>query len=365
MNQKGSPESSSLLISFTGKGTMLGWDVGGLKAMEESLTLSHRPLMFSGNSSGAILVTHFACRGFNLATLKSSVDLVRSFDRSLVNEDTNSKMLAVFRNEDPSYPHSNMKPLIDNVTDGCNPAVAFPLAIVAANNELLELREKRPGIKLKGKRIQEGANSVVVAGQLLGKACTYFANAAMIDILKGIAYEERQCDIRLVESTDDLKMAVYASVSEPTYFPPVPETNMAKVLDPVTTESRWYNGGYIMSVVAQDIKRAVPGARALGTGRKPFPSPINLLMRQWLMVDVNKNMATNKWWLDLELLPNKNEWENLNRKSVTHDEAIEMGYRKGLQCVETPDQCLDTDIVKPLFANYPGTTNQVPVRQGL
>jgi hypothetical protein len=144
------------------------------------------------------------------------------------------------------------------------------------------------------------------------------------------------------------------------------ETKMANILDPVKTQSRWYNGGYVMSVAAQDIKRAVPGIRALGSGRRPFPAPVIHMMRRWLLVDLNEILALNKWWLDLELLPSRSDWRRLNRDSTSHDEAMQLGYERGQVCVQDPSSCQDSEVLRPqMFDVYPGTNEKVPVKQGL
>src|SRR5205823_3681409 len=106
----------------------------------------------------------------------------------------------------------------------------------------------------------------------IGKAVTYFVDQSMYDLLSRIPAEERNGDLRLVKTPADLALAILASVSEPSYFDPVTETNPSKLLvgtepgDLGPTVTRSYCGGMFMAMPVQDIRRMVPGLRVMGTG---------------------------------------------------------------------------------------------------
>ncbi len=68
------------------------------------------------------------------------------------------------------------------------------------------------------------------ADRRIGKAVTFFVERSLFDLLPAIPPEQRTADLRLMTTAEDVALAILASVSEPTYFDPVAETQPSKLL---------------------------------------------------------------------------------------------------------------------------------------
>lgn len=366
--QFGNTEMPTLLFSFAGKGTQLAWDIGAMWATVEHLSVPEKQVILAGNSSGSILASYFACHSLKSASIARARDLILGFDRFLVNENKGKFSAAVF-NTDPSYPHSNITPFLDKILVECDEPTSWrPLAIVAANNDVLEMRRNQPGFRGFDKVFDYRTNNVSMPGLFVGKACTYFVNPAMFEIMNQVPYAERLCDIRMMTTLLDVKTAMLASVSEPTYFPPVVEMEPEKIVDVrgMAPRQRWYNGGFIMNILAQDIKRPLPFLRVLGTGRSDLSSFSVRYVQKRYLADMELLTQIGKWWLDLELLPSEDEADAMDPQRTPHQTIMAMGCRRAHYCLNQ-DKCYDPKVVSPYFRAATASAGGalVPRGQGL
>ena len=355
-----------LLVSFVGKGSKLAWDIGGIWATMEHLAIPEEKIIFAGSSSGSLLSAYFACHSVSPAAIAQARDHVEGFDRRLVNE-TKGKISAAIFNTDPSYPHSNVTPFLDSILQGCSePTLWRPMAIVAANNDILEMRRGYPGYRGDDKAFDYRSNTVVTPGVILGKACTYFVNPAMFAIMQQVPYQERLCDLRMLTTLDDVKFAVLASISEPTYFPAVVEMQPEKSVDvALAPGQRWYNGGFIMNTLVQDIKRPMPHLKVLSSGHVGFSKLSIKFIQKRFLANMDLLNRTAKWWLDLELLPTSDEIATMNSQRTPHQTIMAMGCRRAHYCLN--NGCNDLDVEQPYFQTSVAapTIFEVPRARGL
>ncbi|NDE15868.1 hypothetical protein EBZ80_13145, partial [bacterium] len=280
-----------MLLVFAGKGTQMAWDVGAMRAAYEALpAMREGRVMVSGSSSGSVLAAAMGCRGFSEESLKIVEDGFRKFDRTVVNESAqkNAMVLAGLPTE---ADHSSLDHLLDVVLDGEECVPKIPTLIVAGNYEALNVRSNQPLRGLKDRVFNMNDFTVTKDGQNLGRACTYFVDKQMMEILRAVPRSALLCDQRLVETNADMRMAVLASVSEPTYFHPFVEPAPEKIirsgdgnLPALTKRSYW--GGAVMDVPLQDIKRALPALYTMSTGRAPFMQMVDKLMSQLSLVEI-------------------------------------------------------------------------------
>lgn len=143
----------------------------------------------------------------------------------------------------------------------------------------------------------------------IGRACTYFASRDMYDVLQRVPEEERLCDLRLTDDAESLALAIRASAGEPTYFAPIADPNPAKLLltgkggQTSTTVNRSYWGGFVMPMVAQDIRRALPHLRVLGSGWTRFSDMSAKALANLIFIDSNVVAKASEYWADLALVP--------------------------------------------------------------
>jgi hypothetical protein len=191
-----------------------------------------------------------------------------------------------------------------------------------------------------------------------------------------------------METAEDVKLAILASIAEPTYFLPIAETSDAKLvryLAPgVQKNPRIYNGGFSMPGVMQDVKRLFPRSKALASGRWDYSTSENTVMKTWYDIDLNDVQEVSRWWADLEVFPTEAQKaallarpDNLTGSALSKRYAYEMnlGYQRALVCLKKGSACLaprksivqGTDMYRPVFTKPVGQPSGSPVRtrQGL
>ncbi|MEY4631670.1 MAG: hypothetical protein RIQ81_1790 [Pseudomonadota bacterium] len=398
-----------LVYVFQGKGTTLSWDIGVARAAWERIPLLRSEafpaasaageVLLTGNSSGSALAAFFTCNGISMESILRMGQLLSAFPEELVREDSAAKIPEIFnaiRNgQEFGRKHDAMLPFIDQLTGAeCMPR--YPTVIVASNQDI---NDNRPWLESNEHRSRtfhvedfsysERTSTFTTKSFKVGKICTYFADPVMFRYLtEQMTQEERLCDVRVMETAADVKLAVLASIAEPTYFVPVAEPFEAKLeryhSDGFAKTRRFYNGGFSMPGVVQDMKRLFPSARALGTGRWEYGMTEVAAMNSWYDVNLNTVQANSRWWLDLETFPAPGKEldallarpQNLQGASLVkrYQDEIAMGYRRGIECLKQKKPCLSTrktvmgrDLYKPALtrpAGQPGGA-EIKTRQGL
>jgi hypothetical protein len=188
----------------------------------------------------------------------------------------------------------------------------------------------------------------------IGKACTCFVDQTMFDLLSRIPAAERLWDLRLVKTPADLALAIQASTAEPSYFPPVPEMDYAKLLtgdvlgQAGNTRRRSYVGGFIVPLVAQDARRMLPSLRVLGTGVARVPLPGRELIKSWYLIDLQDTANLSAWWADMEVsIPGDVQQAIVNRK-FSAEQEFQAGYRRAAECF-ADDQGLPQYVAPPHY----------------
>ena len=330
-----------LLLAFQGKGTKAAWDAGVMKALFETKLYTDRELIFAGNSSGAILAAAAACRGFNEAGIVFAEEAVKAFKRSMVNEATFEKLPDLIRGKDPSFPHETILPYIEYVTADCDMNTMRPVMIAAGNQDILETTAQ-------GRSVELASLDMVVNNKSIGKICTYFATPKLSEILLKVPAYERQCDVRVINSVADLRLATLASVSEPTYFPPLAEPDASKILTGTVPTLRHYNGGFVAQNLAQDLRRSLPGIKALGSGRPFYSTMESGYLRAKYNIKLNPMLALAKYWYDLEINPNAEDWRVVEDPETSPETAFKLGYEQSTRCLSS-NSCLDATFTEPEF----------------
>ncbi|MEY4631157.1 MAG: hypothetical protein RIQ81_1277 [Pseudomonadota bacterium] len=343
--------SDRMLLAFTGKGTLMAWDVGVIRAAYEALpAMRDGRVILSGSSSGSILAAAMSCRGFNEESLAAIEDGFRKFNRTIVDESA-TKNLMVLLGLPTEAEHSSLDHLLDVVLDGQNCIPRLPMLIPAGNFEMLDVRSDQPLRGRPGKTFNVADFTVSEGGRNLGKACTYFVDRQMLAFLQAVPREELLCDLRLIETNADLRLAVLASVSEPTYFHPFRDPAPGKIIpsgpgNPLAPVKRSYWGGAIMDVPVHDIKRALPGLYTFATGRAPFMMMVDKIMSQLSLIEITPLAERNKWWLDLEVTMTAEMGVHLEQPQFDFPEQIAAGYEQAKKCLAS-DSCLPAEAIKP------------------
>ncbi|HEX4132097.1 MAG TPA: hypothetical protein VHZ24_18850 [Pirellulales bacterium] len=371
--------AAQLLVAFQGKGSALGYDLGVLTAAQEALPcVANNRVVLAGNSGGSILAVYFACHGITPETIDRAVRKVEVADLTAIraNEHVLTKMSKLLLNrhtelapaalgefvafalgDDEWQPGDKLSDII--ARSRCRPRL--PLIIVAANREVLDNGGTGGGAP-RNEKLFDAANYDVrwkpevfayyhehpdefaVANPDLrlgpsphvGKACTYFVDRTMFDLLRQIPAEERLGDLRLVETPADLALAILASSAEPTYLDPVPETDYEKLL--IGSQSggqgqsvrRSYCGGFIMPLVAQDIRRALPGLHVMGTSAVPLFRNARGLLRGWYLVDAATLYYQSHWWSDFD----PSATDTVKREMAAHRLTPHQEYLAGRDTAE-------------------------------
>jgi hypothetical protein len=254
----------------------------------------------------------------------------------------------------------------------------FPCIIVASNKEVLE--DKHPDGVLTAAKLKElNTSNMDVSWRpevyayyqqfparfakdhpslklgptsRIGKAVTFFVDPSMYELLSRIPEVERTADLRLMTDAADIASAILASVSEPTYFPPITEAKPEKFLSSpehpldTTIRQRSYIGGYITSIPAQDVRRMLPGIRVLGTGWRHNPLVARLLLKSWLLADCEKVAFLSEYWSDLEVNPDYEFESHIEVRDLSGAEEFEFGRRRA-------QQLFDLNLGVPAFVATP------------
>ena len=350
--------SPKLLLSYQGKGTKGGWDAGVMKSLYDTKRFHDGEIIFTGNSSGAVLAALSACHGLTAEGIAAADLAVKSLNRSMVNEDTFAKLPDILIGKDPAFPASAITPYIELVTTPCDVQHLRPIIIGVSNQEVLKNTAALRTVNLDNLDMLDGTT-------VIGKICTYFATPDIATQLNNIPASERQCDVRRIDTIEDLRLAVLASVSEPTYFPAVVENELSKYLSQSPGGPRSYIGGFAAQNLAQDVRRLIPGLKALGSGRPYYSTTESTFIRALFHIGVNDILARAKYWYDMEINPNDNDWTVIENKTTDPTTAMNLGYAAASTCFMS-NHCLDSDFKVPHFQDYVSLQNQnVPTRGGL
>jgi hypothetical protein len=398
-----------LAFVFQGKGTALSWDIGSVKAAYERLPLLRREnssesiaagdVVITGNSSGSVLAAWFSCRGFTAESIKGAESILSQFPNELVNEDTTSKLLDVLEamtaGREFGSPINTITPLVDSITGKGTCFPRLPTVIVASNQDINDKRrwlatkdELTRVFDIRDYSYWEKSASTSFQARKVGKVCTYFADPVMFRYLtESMPADERLCDVRLMENAQDMKLAVLASIAEPTYFMPVPETLESKLVRysvPGTPRApRVYNGGFSMPGVIQDVKRIFPEVRALGSGRWEYGATEVTILQRWYDVPLNNVQDNSRWWMDLETFPTEAQKTALldRPKGISgaslaqrYGYEINLGYQRAMACLQKGRACIPArriangkEINRPTLTRPVGKPNgaEIKTRQGL
>ncbi len=346
--------SQPVMISYDGKGCAMSWDIGVTKAFYERLNLSAvSEFYFVGTSSGSLMSSFFACRGLNQSSIDELLTAIAKLPKDMIDESPMTKILQLVLGIPPETSLKLINPAIDIVTmnDTCVPKI--PLLIVAANIDVLDSRVKKP---FNGKRdkLFDNRNYEVkdkATGSVLGKACTYFVNESMNEILKAVKPEERLCDIRLISTGKELRTAILASLAEPTYYAAVTETDPSKIQSVYPVKgTRVYNGGFVINSPIQDVKRARPETYTVGTGRPVYSRLHNRIIKNWFTMSMNETLKNQLWWFDSQVPISNQHWNKMYEKKTTTLDQVALGYATAKDCFEN-GPCIPDYSATPHFAN--------------
>lgn len=340
-------QDTELIWCFQGKGSSLFYDAGVASAARRHLAaLDGGRAIVTGNSSGSIWAAYFACRGFSDESLHHLRHTASRVDLSAVrrSEDVAAKVTRILANQATEMSHDVLREAVAvalGVDDWLDcPDIAsivkrsawrpnHPFVIVAANHDVLGgnllTGASRPRVfdrdtysvrwsdaayaayrKDPARFAREHPDLELGDTPHIGKACTYFCDERTHALLALLPYAERLADLRVVRDAADIAVAIQASLAEPTYFHPFVEPEPAKVTagdEGIAGRQRAYCGGFIMPVVAQDLRRMLPATRVVGTGWIGVPFLARRYLDQRFGIDVQDLHHRGNWWLDVELRP--------------------------------------------------------------
>jgi hypothetical protein len=343
-------QDTKLIWCFQGKGSSLFYDAGVASAAGRHLdALGEGRVIVTGNSSGSIWAAYFACRGFSHAAIQHLRHTASRCNLSAIreNEDVAAKVARVLTNQATEMSPDVLReavavalgvddwqncPDIRAIVKRSNWRPNHPFVIVAANHDVLSgnplIGASRPKIfdrdtysvrwsdsaysayrKNPEKFAREHPDLELGETPHIGKGCTYFCDERTHALLSLLPYDQRLADLRLVRDAGDIAVAIQASLAEPTYFHPFVEPDPAKLTvgDQAATRAagrrRTYCGGFIMPVVAQDLRRMLPAAHVVGTGWIGVPFLARRYLDQRFGIDVQDLHHRGNWWLDVELRP--------------------------------------------------------------
>jgi hypothetical protein len=117
----------------------------------------------------------------------------------------------------------------------------------------------------------------------------------------------------------------------------------------VAKSRRYYNGGFSMPGVVQDMKRLFPEAHAFGTGRWSYSPAEVAVLYSWYDINLNNIQEQSRWWMDLESLPTdaQKSWlvdrpQDLQGGSLAtrYQQEMNLGYQRALSCLQRGKPCL-------------------------
>lgn len=371
-----------LLFSFQGKGSSLAWDAGVVRQAFDSIAaVRENRVIVSGNSSGSILAAYYSCFGFSETSVAYAAYRLQHADIKAIrgNENGVKKAGSLLLNRPTEISPNNLKEYIGfalgvndwrsardiaEIVRRSRAKPRYPLMIVAANGEVLDNRAAGNAFSSKDLKqfdptnfsvswkpdafefycnhpeqfARENPNLRLGRDAVIGKACTCFVDRSMYELLSRIPATERVWDLRLVETAADLALAIEASVAEPSYFPPGPETDYAKLLtgdvlgQAGNTRRRSYVGGFVVSLVAQDARRMLPELRVLGTGVARVPLPGRELVEAWYLIDLQQTADQSAWWADLEVSIPREVQQAIVARSLKPEQEFEAGRQRAAAC---------------------------------
>ncbi len=343
--------SEALILSFDGKGTAMSWDAGVMKALYERLKMDRvNEILFVGSSSGSIASAYFSCRGLNQAAIDDLQVQSKRFPKDVLDENVTGRAIKLILGVPAEISFDAVDPIINLATLNQTCVPKLPLLIAAGNLDVLEGRNNKPFSGRRDRKFNRDNYELSKNGAVLGKACTYFVNESMAKILAVVPEQERLCDLRFIRSAADLRMAIMASIAEPTYFAPPLESDMTKLVSVHKLPAqRTYGGGFVMNSAAQDVKRARPRAYVFGTGRASYSRMQNRALFNWFTFPMNETLLNQRWFFDEQVVITKSEWAELYEKKTTNANLIEMGYAKATACFNNGG-CRPTLFQKPFYS---------------
>lgn len=364
-----------IILTMPGKGSSVAYDFGVISRLTEAVpALQSEQVIVTGSSSGSAVAGFFGLRGINADSLRQAQQMYDLFDRAAIrkNEDVSQKLGKLVNNEPTEMDHETLRHSlalvlgvdlkkndlpIAEIAKRSRLSFKLPVVIVAANHEVLWDRQAASAFKCRGEKVvdydtysvswhpevhayyQKNAaqfakiNPDLLLGNdpAIGKACTYFVTEDLYPVLARIPAAERLGDLRIMKTPQDLVLAILASVSEPTYFKPVAETDYAKLAmgDSLgsrgNSKRRLYGGGFIMPAVAHDVRRAYPDSTVLSTGSLGYPAQARQLLRTWYAVDHLILHRQNDYWVDFSATPS----DQVTRKIAFRDLNAADEFRLG------------------------------------
>ena len=376
-------EEPLMLLSIQGKGSSAAYDLGVITRLQKDLpALQSNRVVISASSSGSILATFFCTHGFTEASIAELTRINAGLDRQAIrnNENLSNKASKIMSSQPIELSHDVMKETIagmlgvtsysknetiDQIARRSQVRIVVPVVIVAANYDVVNV--KKPSLKdyrPLDREVEYDSYSVfwtedayrmyradpklfarvhpdlkLGPTRYVGKACTYFCDQTMFDLLSRIPESQRLGDLRLMTNPSDLALAILASVSEPTYFFPIDDNNPAKIMAGENLGSlgnikkRSYCGGFIMPVVAQDVRRVHPDLFTLNTGGGDLPLPVKLFLESNYLLAFDRIQRQNDWWIDLSCTVRKDIWKRMGARDLTDKEEFQAGYDRAAECL--------------------------------
>jgi hypothetical protein len=399
-------DEPQLLMSFQGKGSSVAYDVGVVSRVYDHMpAMQENRVVISASSSGSILATYFSTHGFSRESIDELARLNAGLDRQAIrdNENLTNKASKVMSQQPIEMPHDVLKATvaamlgvesydkqesIREVARRSQLKIKLPVVIVAANYEVIHvtkrsLQDFRPldrnvdhdsySVSWKDESfVQYRQNPArfrqlhpdlkLSESQYVGKACTYFCDQTMFDLLSQIPQSERLGDLRLMTGPEDLALALVASASEPTYFNPIQEWEPAKLMageqlgDMGNSIRRLYCGGFIMPVVAQDIRRVQPQLFTFNSGGGDLPNPVKIFLESNYLLNYNRIQRQNDYWVDISAVVPTDIYRRMAARDLTDKEEFAAGFTKAAECLQT-GRSLPRYVVVPKY-NYPLRSNQ-------
>jgi hypothetical protein len=371
-------------------------------------------VVISASSSGSIMATYFATHGFSRESIDELARLNASLDRQAIrdNENLTNKASKVMSKQPMEMSHDVLKATIAamlgvksygkhasirDVARRSQLKIKLPVVIVAGNYEVIHvtkgsLQDYRPldrnvdhdsySVSWRDEAFAQYQRDPARFHQLhphlklgntpyVGKACTYFCDQTMFDLLSQIPQSERLGDLRLMTGPEDLALALVASASEPTYFHPVQEWEPAKLMageqlgDLGNTVRRSYCGGFIMPVVAQDIRRVQPQLFTFNSGGGDLPMPVKIFLESNYLLNYNRIQRQNDYWVDISAVVPTDIYRRMAARDLTDKEEFAAGFTRASECLQT-GRALPRYVEVPRY-NYPlrSTSETLATMRGL
>ena len=343
-----------VIIDFDGNGTAMAYGGGVMKAFYERMDpKAIGETYFVGSSSGSIMAAYFSCRGLTQSSVDGMISTAARFPKDYMDEETGLKSAKLFLGIPPEVTLERIQPLLNEMTENGACVPKFPVLIPAANLDVIEGRTKKPFAGIRGRKFDQGSYTLSNKdGTVRGKVCTYFINKEMAAILEAVPAAERLCDTRLIRNGVELKEAVERSISEPTYYLPLEEKDMSQLQSVYPLpKRRFYAGGFIMNTAVQDLKRARPEAYAVATGRVHYQRIQNRIIQNWFSFPMNKTLFDQRWFVDIQSTPNKQDQARLYETKTTPTEQVALGYAQAMKCYRgDANTCLPKVFTVPKYS---------------